>query len=100
MDVPIEIVFHNMSSSPTIEAEIRERVDKLDRLYGHLIGCRVSVELLHRRHKTGNLYDIHIDLHVPGNELAPPLRLATAGAGRLDACLWAFRGAAHRRRGR
>src|SRR5436305_2369519 len=70
MDVPVEIVFHNMSSSPTVEAEIRERVEKLDRLYDHLIGCRVSVELLHRRHKTGNLYDVHIDMRVPGNELA------------------------------
>jgi ribosome-associated translation inhibitor RaiA/cold shock CspA family protein len=70
MDIPVEIVFHNMSSSPTVEAEIRERVEKLDRLYGHLIGCRVSVELLHRRHKTGNLYDVHIDLRVPGNEIA------------------------------
>jgi ribosome-associated translation inhibitor RaiA len=70
MDVPVEIVFHNMSSSPTVEAEIRERVEKLDRLYDHLIGCRVSVELLHRRHKTGNLYDVHIDMRVPGNQLA------------------------------
>ena len=70
MDVPIEIVFHNMSSSQTVEAEIRERIEKLDRLYDHLIGCRVSVELLHRRHKTGNLYDVHIDMRVPGNELA------------------------------
>ncbi|HEX3536377.1 MAG TPA: HPF/RaiA family ribosome-associated protein [Stellaceae bacterium] len=70
MDVPVEIVFHNMSSSPTIETEIRERVGKLDRLYDHLIGCRVAVELLHRRHKTGNLYDVHIDMRVPGNELA------------------------------
>lgn len=70
MDIPIEIVFHNMPSSETVEAEIRDRVDKLDRLYEHLTGCRVSVEQLHRRHQTGNLYDIHIELRVPGSELA------------------------------
>jgi len=70
MDSPVEIVFHNTSSSPTLETEIRERVEKLDRLYDHLIGCRVSVELLHRRHKTGNLYDVHIELRVPGKEIA------------------------------
>ena len=70
MDTPVEIVFHNMPSSPAIEAEIRERVEKLDKLYEHLIGCRVSVEQLHRRHQTGNLYDVHIDMQVPGNELA------------------------------
>ncbi len=70
MDVPVEIVFHNMPTSDAVEAEIRERLDKLDRLYGHLIGARVSVEQLHRRHHTGNLYDVHIDLRVPGNEIA------------------------------
>jgi ribosome-associated translation inhibitor RaiA/cold shock CspA family protein len=70
MDIPVEIVFHNMSSSATVEAEIRERVEKLDRLYDHLIGCRVSVEQLHRRHQTGNLYDVHIELRVPGTEIA------------------------------
>jgi len=70
MEIPLEIVFHNLPSSPTVEAEIRERVDKLDRLYEHLIGCRVAVEQLHRRHQTGNLYDVHIELRMPGHELA------------------------------
>jgi cold shock CspA family protein/ribosome-associated translation inhibitor RaiA len=69
MDVPVEIVFHNMPSSPRIEDEIRDRVGKLDRLYEHLTGCRVSVEQLHRRHRTGNLFDVHIDLRVPGDEI-------------------------------
>jgi len=69
MDIPVEIVFHNMSSTPAVETEIRNRVDKLDRLYEHLIGCRVSVEQLHRRHHTGNLYDVHIDMRVPGDEI-------------------------------
>ena len=69
MDVPVEIVFHNMTSSQTLEAEIRDRVDKLDRLYDHLVGCRVSVEQLHRRHQTGNLYEVHVEMRVPGGEL-------------------------------
>ena len=69
MDIPIEIVFHNMESSPTLEAEIRDRIGKLERLYERLVGCRVSVEQLHRRHQTGNLYEVHIDLRVPGEEI-------------------------------
>ena len=69
MDTPLEIVFHNMPSSLKLESDIRKRVDKLDRLYEHLVGCRVSVEQLHRRHQTGNLFDVHIDMHVPGDEL-------------------------------
>ena len=33
MDIPVEIVFHNMPSTPVVETEIRNRVAKLDRLY-------------------------------------------------------------------
>jgi ribosome-associated translation inhibitor RaiA/cold shock CspA family protein len=69
MEIPVEISFHNMPSSPALEAEIRERVGKLDRLYNHLIGCRVSVEQLHRSRQTGNLYEVHIELRVPGEDV-------------------------------
>ena len=69
MDIPVEIVFHNMPSSPALEADIRGRVAKLERLYKHLIGCRVSVEHLHRRHQTGNVYEVHIEMRVPGEDV-------------------------------
>ncbi|HTV88552.1 MAG TPA: HPF/RaiA family ribosome-associated protein [Stellaceae bacterium] len=69
MEVPVEIAFHNVSSSAAVEDEIRERVDKLGRLYDHLVGCRVSVEQLHRQHRTGNLYEVHVEMRVPGEEL-------------------------------
>jgi cold shock CspA family protein/ribosome-associated translation inhibitor RaiA len=69
MDKPLEIAFHGISSSPPIEAEIRDHVEKLEHRFGHLIGCRVAVELLHRQHKTGNNFDVHIEMQVPGGEL-------------------------------
>jgi len=70
MDRPLEIAFHNMPSSPAIEAEIREHVEKLEKRYTHLIGCRVSVEALHQQHQTGNVHEVHIVLSVPGRDLA------------------------------
>lgn len=70
MDIPLEIAFHNMPSSDALEAEIRERVAKLERLYDRLTGCRVSIEALHKQHRTGNVYEVHIDMLVPGAELA------------------------------
>jgi cold shock CspA family protein/ribosome-associated translation inhibitor RaiA len=70
MDRPLEIAFHNMSSSDWIEALIRENVEKLDRRYGKLIGCRVSIEALHRQHQTGNLYECHVTLSVRGRDLS------------------------------
>lgn len=69
MQVPLEISFHNMDASPAVESEIRERVAKLDKMYPRLVGCRVAVELLHRQHRKGNVFDVHIELRVPGSEL-------------------------------
>jgi ribosome-associated translation inhibitor RaiA/cold shock CspA family protein len=70
MDRPLEIGFHNLTPSPAVEEEIRRHVDKLERRFGHLIGCRVSVEQLHRQHRTGNVFEVHITLSVPGRDLA------------------------------
>ena len=69
MDRPLEIAFHNATPSPSVEAEIRRRVDKLASRYAHLTGCRVSVEALHHQHQTGNVFDIHVILSVPGRDL-------------------------------
>jgi len=70
MDRPLEIAFHNMSPSDSLEALIRDRADKLDRRFGRLVGCRVSVEALHRQHQTGNVYECHVVMSVPGRDLA------------------------------
>jgi ribosome-associated translation inhibitor RaiA/cold shock CspA family protein len=70
MDRPLEIAFHNMPSSEAIEAEIRERVAKLEKRFPRLVGCRVSVEALHNQHRTGNVYEVHLTLSVRGRDLA------------------------------
>lgn len=70
MERPLEIAFHNMQSSEVLEAEIRRRVDRMDKRYARLVGCRVSVEALHQQHQTGNLYEVHITVSVPGRDLA------------------------------
>jgi cold shock CspA family protein/ribosome-associated translation inhibitor RaiA len=69
MDRPLDIAFHNLDSSPTLEGEIRQRVAKLEARFGKLIGCRVSVEKLHNQHRTGNVFDVHIVMSVPGRDL-------------------------------
>lgn len=69
MDVPVEISFTNLNSSPALEQRIRERVAKLDKISGHLVSCRVAVALPHRQHQQGNIPRIRIDMAVPGQEL-------------------------------
>jgi ribosome-associated translation inhibitor RaiA len=70
MDIPLEIAFHNADPSPEIEVLIRKHVRRLEKLYPHLIGCRVSVEMPHKHHRNGNLPEVHIAIRVPGREIA------------------------------
>jgi len=70
MDRPLDIAFHNTEPSEQVEAEIRRNVEKLEKRFPHLTGCRVSVEALHNQHKTGNIAEVHIVLSVPGRDLA------------------------------
>jgi cold shock CspA family protein len=69
MDIPLEIAFHNLEPSAEIESLIRGHVARLEKLYPHLVGCRVSVEMLHKQHRAGNVPEVHIAVRVPGREI-------------------------------
>ena len=69
MQVPIEIHFRNMDSSPAVEAAVRERVAKLERFADQIVSCRVTIEAPHKHHHQGNLYSVSVDLRFPGGEV-------------------------------
>ena len=69
MQIPLQISFRNMDASDAVEADIRDKVGRLDRFYERITSCRVIVEAPHRHHRKGNLYDIRIDITVPGEEI-------------------------------
>ncbi len=69
MQVPLQIVFRDMSPSAALSAKIQDRVEWLERFSGQLISCRVAVEIPHRHHRRGNLFRVRLDLRVPGREL-------------------------------
>jgi hypothetical protein len=62
MKLPLQISFHNTESIPAVEQAIRERATRLDRYYGQIMSCRVVVDIPHRHHHTGNLYQVRIGL--------------------------------------
>ena len=68
MQVPVEIVFHNVDRSPAVEAAVRERVAKLEQFSASITSCRVTVEAPHRHHQQGNLFAVRVDLHFPVGE--------------------------------
>lgn len=70
MERPLDIAFHGLDPVPGLEEEIRAHVEKMEQRCGPVIGCRVSIEALNHRHKTGNPWGVHIVLSVPGRDLA------------------------------
>lgn len=70
MNLPLQITFRAMPHSDSVEAHVRRRAAKLDRIFARLISCRVVVEAAHRRHRHGKRYRVSIDLGVPSGEVA------------------------------
>lgn len=69
MDIPLQITWRGLTASPALETDIRERVNKLETFYDHIVSCRVVVESPHHHHHQGNLFHIAIDIKVPGTEI-------------------------------
>ncbi len=69
MQLPIQITFRKMDTSPTVEANIRERAEALEKYFDRIMACRVAVEQSTRRQRKGKLYHIRVDLTVPGREI-------------------------------
>lgn len=70
MQIPLQITFRNMPASEAIEAKIHKKAAKLDHYYSRIMSCRVVVEESQRRHHQGKLFSVHIDITVPGREMA------------------------------
>ena len=69
MQIPPQITFRGLSHSDAVEAEIRERIAKLDEFFHRIMSCRVMVEAEHHHHHKGNLYHVRVELGVPGKEI-------------------------------
>lgn len=65
MQIPLQVTFKNMDSSPAVEARIREKASMLERFSSHVTGCRVVVEAPHRRGRKGKLYQVTVHATMP-----------------------------------
>lgn len=69
MQKPLEITFRHMDPSPALESAVRERVEKLEKFCHEIISCRVTIESPHQHHHKGNLFQLRLDVTVPGKEI-------------------------------
>ena len=69
MKLELQVTFRDMEPSRGIEQVIRDKAAKLDQFHDRITSCRVVVAAPHRHHHKGRLYNVRIDLTVPGAEL-------------------------------
>lgn len=68
MQVPLQIHFQNMDPSEAMEARVRDRVARLERLVDTIISCRVTLEAPHKQPHRSNVA-IAINLGLPGKDI-------------------------------
>jgi ribosomal subunit interface protein len=70
MQIPLQISLHGIKRSDALYNAIREKAEKLDRYYEHIMSCRVVLELAGRHKRHGKQFTVRVDLKAPGGEIA------------------------------
>ena len=58
-----------MSPSQAVEAKIKQRAAKLKRFFENILSCKVTIEAPHKHHNKGSIFQVNIDVTVPGKEI-------------------------------
>jgi cold shock CspA family protein/ribosome-associated translation inhibitor RaiA len=70
VQIPLQVTFREMPTSPAVEARVRERAAGLERFHPNITACHVVVEAHHRHHQQGGLFHVAIHLVLPEGEIA------------------------------
>jgi ribosomal subunit interface protein len=69
MQTELQITVRDMEHSPALDERIRAKVEKLERIYSPLMGCRVVAEAPHKHKHQGKHFSVRLDITVPGREI-------------------------------
>jgi len=69
MERPVQITLRNVPQSDALEAHIREKTASMEKFHPRITGYQVVVEIPHKHKHQGNLFDVRLDIRVPGEEI-------------------------------
>jgi cold shock CspA family protein/ribosome-associated translation inhibitor RaiA len=69
MQIPLSVTFRRMKVSAALEQRIGELAQRLERFSDQISRCHVIVNAPHRHHVQGNLFQVTLDITVPGREI-------------------------------
>lgn len=65
----LQISFHSIEQSNALFEIIQKKAEALEKFFPRIASIRVRVELATRRHQQGSLYQVRINMGVPGSEI-------------------------------
>jgi hypothetical protein len=69
MDFKFEIIFRNMPDTKAIRRHIEREAEILSQKFEGIQDCRVYFDLPYHHRYPGNIYDLQIDVKVPGHQV-------------------------------
>jgi len=69
MQTPITVSFHNLPSSPALEAAAHAEAAMLALAFDRIVSCRVAFEAPHQHRHKGDVYRVRVEIAVPGRHI-------------------------------
>jgi ribosomal subunit interface protein len=69
MKLQLQITTRDIPHSEALESHVRQKAGKLETFYPNIIGCRVVIEVPHKHKQQGRMFNVRLDITVPGKEL-------------------------------
>ena len=65
MNTPLEVTFQGVEKSASIEAQIQEKIAKLEKHFDRMTHARIVIAAPHRHSQKGKIYQIKVELGIP-----------------------------------
>lgn len=69
MQTEPQVSFQGMPVDDDARQAVLDHVAQLERVWDRITGCHVVIAQPHRRHRSGRLYAVRVDIVVPGGEI-------------------------------
>lgn len=80
MQTSPQITFRGFDTSPNLTSIIEEKIAKLEQVYDRITSCRVTVEHRTAKGQKGHLYQVAVELEVPGGTIVVNRKPGDLGA--------------------
>lgn len=67
--IPVQITFRHMETSAAVETRVRDLANHLGVFSDRITSCRVVVDSPHRHHHQGKVFNVKVQLALPGEDV-------------------------------